>query len=105
MSTLIVKRSMFEKIGFLDTKLVILEDWKLAIRLSRCCNLQSVEEPLALYRQCKKLAEYYDKAFADIEELQTPAREKKSTQVFDQYTLQVKYDKRIDLHKYLAEMV
>ncbi len=51
MSTLIVERSAFEKIGYLNTKLVILEDWELAIRLSRYCNLQSVEEPLALYRQ------------------------------------------------------
>lgn len=51
MSTLIVKRSVFEKIGYLDTNLVILEDWELAIRLSRDCNLKSVEEPLALYRQ------------------------------------------------------
>lgn len=51
MSTLIVKRSEFDKIGLLDTKLVILEDWELAIRLSRYCNLKSIEEPLALYRQ------------------------------------------------------
>jgi glycosyltransferase involved in cell wall biosynthesis len=51
MSTLIVKREVFEKIGFLDTKLVILEDWELAIRLSRFCNFKNVEEPLALYRQ------------------------------------------------------
>lgn len=51
MSTLIVKRSVFEEIGYLDTNLIILEDWELAIRLSRYCNLQSVKEPLALYRQ------------------------------------------------------
>ena len=51
MSTLIVERSAFDKIGLLDTKLVILEDWELAIRLSRYCNLKSIEEPLALYRQ------------------------------------------------------
>ncbi len=51
----------------------------------------------------QKVAEYYDKAFANIEELQTPAREKKSTHVFHQYTLQVKNGKRAELHKYLAE--
>ncbi|MGI8640394.1 MAG: glycosyltransferase family 2 protein [Pyrinomonadaceae bacterium] len=51
MSTLIVERAEFDKIGLLDTKLVILEDWELAIRLSRYCNFQSIEEPLALYRQ------------------------------------------------------
>lgn len=50
MSTLLVKRSAFDKIGLLDTTLVILEDWDLAIRLSRFCNLKSIEEPLALYR-------------------------------------------------------
>lgn len=51
MSTLIVKRDQFDSIGVFDTKLVILEDWELAIRLSRYCNLKSIEEPLALYRQ------------------------------------------------------
>jgi glycosyltransferase involved in cell wall biosynthesis len=50
MSTLLVERSAFDKIGLLNTKLVILEDWELAIRLSRFCNLKSIEEPLALYR-------------------------------------------------------
>jgi len=51
MSTLVVERTAFDKIGMLDTTLVILEDWDLAIRLSRYCNLKSIEEPLALYRQ------------------------------------------------------
>jgi glycosyltransferase involved in cell wall biosynthesis len=51
MSTLMVERAVFEKIGCLDTKLVILEDWELAIRLSRYCNFKSIAEPLALYRQ------------------------------------------------------
>ncbi|MBA4184036.1 MAG: glycosyltransferase [Acidobacteria bacterium] len=51
MSTLIVKRTAFEEIGYLDTKLVILEDWELAIRLARYCNFASIEEPLTLYRQ------------------------------------------------------
>jgi glycosyltransferase involved in cell wall biosynthesis len=51
MSTLVVERSVFERIGYLDTKLIILEDWELAIRLSRYCNLKSIKEPLALYRQ------------------------------------------------------
>ncbi len=51
MSTLIVKRSILDEIGYLDTKLEILEDWELAIRLSRFCNLKSIKEPLALYRQ------------------------------------------------------
>lgn len=51
MSTLVVERSQFAKIGLLDTSLVILEDWELAIRLARYCNLTTIVEPLALYRQ------------------------------------------------------
>ncbi len=48
-------------------------------------------------------AAFYDDAFQNIEELQTPVREKKSTHVFHQYTLQVKNGKRAELQKYLAE--
>jgi glycosyltransferase involved in cell wall biosynthesis len=51
MSTLVVERGVFAKIGGFDTKLYMIEDWELAIRLARHCNLKSVEEPLALYRQ------------------------------------------------------
>ncbi len=51
MSTLVVSRALFQKIGLLNTRLIILEDWELAIRLSRYGNLYSIEEPLALYRQ------------------------------------------------------
>ena len=50
-----------------------------------------------------KVAEKYDEAFAAIEELQTPVREKKSTHVFHQYTLQVKNGKRGELQKHLQE--
>jgi len=74
MSTLIVKRSVFEKIGYLNTNLVILEDWELAIRLSRYCNLQSIEEPLALYRQfpgnrSKDLSIHIEPGFLILERL------------------------------------
>ncbi len=74
MSTLIVKREVFEKIGFLDTKLVILEDWELAIRLSRFCNFKNVEEPLALYRQfpgnrSKDLSIHIEPGFIVLERL------------------------------------
>ena len=50
-----------------------------------------------------KVAEKYDEAFAAIEELQTPVREKNSTHVFHQYTLQVKNGKRGELQKHLQE--
>lgn len=49
-STLMIRRSKLDEIGFFDTRLEILEDWEMAIRASRFCNLQSIEEPLSLYR-------------------------------------------------------
>lgn len=50
MSTLVIKREMFEKMGYFDTELEILEEWDMAIKVSRSCNLLSIEEPLSLYR-------------------------------------------------------
>ena len=49
-STVMFDRSKLAEIGGFDTSLVILEDWNLAIEAARRCNLQSIEEPLALYR-------------------------------------------------------
>lgn len=49
----------------------------------------------------RKVAEFYDNAFAGIAELQTPVREEKSTHVFHQYTLLVKNGKRNELNEYL----
>ena len=49
------------------------------------------------------VAEKYDAAFAEIEGLQTPVREKNSTHVFHQYTMRVKNGKRDDLQKHLTE--
>lgn len=51
----------------------------------------------------QKVAERYDEAFAEIEELQTPMRQPNSTHVFHQYTLQVKNDQRENLQKHLQE--
>ncbi len=50
----------------------------------------------------RAVAAFYDNAFKDIENLQTPAPEKNSTHVFHQYTLQVKNGRRDELHEYLA---
>lgn len=47
------------------------------------------------------VAAKYDEAFAGIAELQTPVREKNSTHVFHQYTLQVKNNQREELQKHL----
>ena len=49
------------------------------------------------------VADYYDKAFADLPELITPARSPKSTHVFHQYTLRVTNGKRNQLKEFLNE--
>jgi dTDP-4-amino-4,6-dideoxygalactose transaminase len=48
-----------------------------------------------------KAADFYDREFAGIEELQTPVRAPFSTHVFHQYTLQAKNGKRDALIEYL----
>jgi glycosyltransferase involved in cell wall biosynthesis len=50
MSTLLIERAKFEQMGVFDTSLVILEEWDMHIKCARYCNLQSLAEPLALYR-------------------------------------------------------
>ena len=49
----------------------------------------------------RKAADFYDAAFADIEELQTPIRQHNSTHVFHQYTLQAANGKRDALIEHL----
>jgi UDP-2-acetamido-2-deoxy-ribo-hexuluronate aminotransferase len=49
------------------------------------------------------MAKFYDTAFAQIEELQVPERQKNSTHFFHQYTLRVKDGKRNKLKQYLSE--
>ena len=49
-----------------------------------------------------KAANYYDDAFKDIEELQTPSRVSFSSHVFHQYTLKVK-ENRNELKKFLED--
>ncbi len=51
----------------------------------------------------QKAAKYYDEAFAEIDLLQTPARQPNSTHVFHQYTLIVKEGHRDQLKKFLHE--
>lgn len=48
-------------------------------------------------------AAYYDQAFSDMEELQTPVRQPNSTHVFHQYTLLVKNGQRDALQAHLQE--
>ncbi len=48
-------------------------------------------------------ADFYDRAFAGMPELQTPARQHNSTHVFHQYTLIVKDNRREALQAYLQE--
>lgn len=51
----------------------------------------------------RKTAAFYDAAFAEIEEMQTPARQPNSTHVFHQYTLQIKNGQRDALMAHLQE--
>ncbi len=63
-------------------------------------KLQHLDDYCAARRD---VAKFYNEAFADIAELQTPVLEEHSTHVFHQYTLQVKNGKRNELQKYLGE--
>ncbi len=59
---------------------------------------------LDLYNQARRnAAEYYNNAFADVEELLTPQTSEDSTHVFHQYTLRVKNGKRNELQAFLTE--
>jgi UDP-2-acetamido-2-deoxy-ribo-hexuluronate aminotransferase len=74
---------------------------------SRLDSIQAAVLNIKLKRlddYCKarqNVAAFYDKAFADISELQTPVRALNSTHVFHQYTLLVKNGKRNELNEYL----
>lgn len=63
-------------------------------------KLKHLDEYCAARRQA---ADFYDAAFAEIEDLQTPARAKNSTHVFHQYTLRVKNGRRDRLMAHLRE--
>jgi dTDP-4-amino-4,6-dideoxygalactose transaminase len=51
----------------------------------------------------RKVADYYDSAFAEVNALETPFRASYSTHVFHQYTLKVKDGRRDELKQYLDE--
>jgi dTDP-4-amino-4,6-dideoxygalactose transaminase len=50
-----------------------------------------------------RAAEFYDDAFSNIEEIQTPVREAKSNHVFHQYTMKIGNGRRDELRSHLAE--
>lgn len=52
----------------------------------------------------RAVADAYDAAFADIEELETPVRAANSTHVFHQYTLRVTNGRRDELSDHLASL-
>lgn len=59
---------------------------------------------LDLYNEARrKAADFYDEAFANHAEIETPTRAAYSTHVFHQYTLKIKNGKRNDLQKFLTE--
>ncbi len=51
----------------------------------------------------RKVADFYDEAFKNLENVRIPAREENSTHVFHQYTLQIKGSNRAALQKHLEE--
>lgn len=51
----------------------------------------------------RNVANFYDEAFKDINDIEVPYRFEKSTHVFHQYTLKVKNGKRDALKEFLAE--
>jgi glycosyltransferase involved in cell wall biosynthesis len=50
-STLLVRRSVIERVGGFDPSLSTSADWDLAIRIARQCGVTFVGEPLVYYRQ------------------------------------------------------
>lgn len=54
------------------------------------------------YAQARlKAASYYDTAFSELEDIQIPYRDPRSTHVFHQYTIRVRNGRRDELKKYL----
>lgn len=49
-SSWVVKRDLFDRIGGFDTKLAMIEDWDLSIRLARYANPICIEQPLTVCR-------------------------------------------------------
>ncbi len=50
LSALVVDRQALERVGMFDTSLEILEEWDMALKMSRFCAMRSVCEPLVKYR-------------------------------------------------------
>lgn len=50
-----------------------------------------------------RMAQFYDDNFKNIDGIEIPKREEKSTHVFHQYTLKIKNNKRDELQSYLQE--
>lgn len=50
LSALMVRRQSLIEVGMFDAELEILEEWDMAIKMSRYCGMRSVVEPLVLYR-------------------------------------------------------
>jgi glycosyltransferase involved in cell wall biosynthesis len=50
LSALVVERERLLAVGLFDTSLEILEEWDMALKMSRFCGMRSVPEPLLKYR-------------------------------------------------------
>jgi glycosyltransferase involved in cell wall biosynthesis len=50
LSALVVERQRLLELGMFDTSLEILEEWDMALKVSRFCGMRSVKQPLVMYR-------------------------------------------------------
>lgn len=71
-STVLIKKSIFEKVGYFDEQLVALQDYDLWIRISQLSHIGVVPEPMIKYynytgsKQVSALTEKYEKSFSYI---------------------------------------
>lgn len=87
------KRYYYDHVG-VNSRLDTLQAAILRIKLSHLDEYNSARQ---------KVAEAYDKAFSNIEDLKIPARNPDSEHIFHQYTLQVGNGRRDALQSYLNE--
>ena len=70
-STMLIRKEVFDTVGFFDTRLEVCEDWEFKIRISKSYEFAAVDEPLIYYRlhaggthyKCEKMLECGYKVF------------------------------------------
>ena len=87
------ERYYYERLG-VNSRLDTIQAAILNIKLKELDNFSAARN---------RAASYYDKAFADVPEIQTPIRNSKSTHVFHQYTIVAKGVNQFELQTFLKE--